>query len=174
MKKENFVRLTFAALFAALVFVGTVCITVPLPFGYFNLGDGFLLIAAWVVGGAYAAVAAGAGAAIADLMLAPIYAPATVVIKVIMVVLAIVISKAIIKAAPSLSIVGYGVSAVVAELFMVAGYYVYESALYGFVPALASVTGNLLQGAAATAISVVVISILSSSGILKRLPFNKK
>lgn len=48
-------RLAFSAVFAALCCVATVVIVVPLPYGYFNLGDVFVLLAGWCLGPLYGA-----------------------------------------------------------------------------------------------------------------------
>lgn len=170
MKKQNIINLVLAALFAVLIFVGTASFSIALPFGYFNLGDGFLLLAAWILGGYYAMAGAALGAALADLILGfVIYAPATLIIKAVMVVIAFQIPKFISKDKPLFRFAGYFTGSVLAELFMVVGYYLFESALYGFGAALASVPGNLLQGAAAVVMGNVVISILDSTGLLKKI-----
>ena len=48
MPKKSLVKLVYAALFTALIFVGTFYLHVTLPFGYFNFGDAILLIAAFM------------------------------------------------------------------------------------------------------------------------------
>ena len=133
MKNQSILNLVFAALFAVLVFVGTASFSIALPFGYFNLGDGFLLLAAWILGGYYAMAGAALGAALADVILGfVIYAPATLIIKALMVIIAFQIPRFISKDKPLLRFAGYFTSSVLAELLMVAGYYLFESALYGF------------------------------------------
>ncbi len=148
MPKRSLVKLVYAALFAALTFVGTFYLHVTLPFGYFNLGDAVLLIAAFMLGGGYGAVATALGAALADVALGfAAYAPATLVIKAAMALAAWGIATALSKRGDKARTGGHILAAVVAETVMVGGYYLYDSLLYGFVPALASVPGNLLQGA---------------------------
>ena len=51
-------RLAFTALFAALCCVGTMFIVIPLPHGYFNAGDVFVLLAGWCMGPVFGSVAA--------------------------------------------------------------------------------------------------------------------
>ena len=88
-------HISFTGVFAALCFVATVIVKIPQPSGgYFNLGDAFVLLSGWFLGPAYGAVAAGLGCALADLALdGAIYAPATLVIKAAMAVLAYFIAK---------------------------------------------------------------------------------
>ena len=73
-----------AAAMAAFIFVVTWIVRVPLPFapgGYLNLGDVPIYLAAWVLGGPIAAVAASLGSALADVMGFPLYAFPTAIIK---------------------------------------------------------------------------------------------
>ena len=86
-----------------------------------------------------------------------------------MVIVAFQIPKFISKDKPLFRFTGYFTSSVLAELLMVAGYYLFEAALYGFGAALTSVPGNLLQGAAAVIIGNIVISVLDSTGLLKKI-----
>ena len=75
-------NLALTALFIALCTLVTMFIRIPLPTsGYANLGDAMVLLAAWVLGPVYGALAAGLGSALADLIGYPIYAPATFIIK---------------------------------------------------------------------------------------------
>ena len=83
MKSEKTKKLVFTAMFAALCCVATYLIVIPIPggVGYVNLGDIFVLMAAWCLGG-YGGIAAGVGCALADLWSGyAVYAPATFVIK---------------------------------------------------------------------------------------------
>ena len=61
-------NICFTATFAALCCVCTF-IAVPLPFGYFNLGDVFVLLSAWLLGPVLGPLAAGVGTALADVLI---------------------------------------------------------------------------------------------------------
>jgi uncharacterized membrane protein len=76
-------RLALAAVFAALVFVATYTfvINIPATGGYFNLGEIVIYVAALVFGPLVGGVAGGVGAAISDALVAPQFAPGTLVIK---------------------------------------------------------------------------------------------
>lgn len=77
------IRLTIAAVLAAVVCVATVAfvISVPATSGYFNIGETIIYIAALLFGPLVGAFAGGLGAAIADMIVAPIFAPATLIVK---------------------------------------------------------------------------------------------
>lgn len=76
--------LTISALFSALVCITTAYIF-HIPFGanggYIHLGDALIYLAATLLPTPYAILAAGIGGAMADLLTAPLWAPATFVIK---------------------------------------------------------------------------------------------
>ncbi len=71
------------AIFTALVFVATTIIRVPIPAtgGYFNVGDSIIYAAAILFGPFVGGVAGGVGAAVADVVGYPIFAPGTLIIK---------------------------------------------------------------------------------------------
>ena len=76
--------LTTSALFAALVCLFTAYIF-HIPFGanggYIHIGDALIYLAATLLPTPYAILAAAIGGAMADLLTAPIWAPATFIIK---------------------------------------------------------------------------------------------
>ncbi len=75
-------QLALTSLFAALCLVGTLVIVIPLPVGFFNVGDVFVLLAGWFLGPVYGSLAAGLGSALADIIAGyGIYAPFTFAIK---------------------------------------------------------------------------------------------
>jgi uncharacterized membrane protein len=77
-------KIAAAAIFAALVAAATLLFVVPIPAtsGYFNLGETLIYIAALLFGSLVGA-AAGAGATIADALVAAQFAPGTFTIKAI-------------------------------------------------------------------------------------------
>ena len=146
-------RIAMGALVLALVYGGT-CLNIPLAIGNVNLGDGFILLGALLLGSWQAVLAAGIGAALADLTFGYlIYAPATFFIKALMVLIFFAVSR--LTKTKKYAALGKILAALAAELVMTAGYYLYESLVIyrgNFYPALAGVPFNLLQGAFALAI----------------------
>ena len=144
---KKILKICFCAVFAALVCVCTF-ISIPLPFGYFNLGDFIILLGAWTLGPLYGAIAAATGAGLADLLMGyTLYVPATVIIKALIAICAFYVFKALksVIRKPSLDFIPRAISAIIGETVMVLGYFVYELALYGM-GAVASILGNTLQG----------------------------
>lgn len=158
----------FAAMFAALICACTF-MSVPLPIGYFNLGDVAVLLASYVLGFP-AVIAAALGSALADLFMGyAVYAPATAIIKgtiALIVCLAMRLAKKYNGKTPMLLV--QGVASVIGEAFMVAGYLFFEAIALSYgAGALASVPGNCLQGACGVIGAMIIYTALKLSGALR-------
>lgn len=165
-------RLAFTALFSALCCIGTIVIVVPLPFGYFNAGDIFVLLSAWCLGPLYGSVSAAVGSAIADIISGyAIYAPATFFIKGLDAFVAYTVwfflKKCIQK--ESLDFLSRLFSAVLGEGVMVLGYFGYEWILYGLGGATATIFGNVLQSVCGLACATAIVCVLYSVKSVKQL-----
>lgn len=162
MKKENqskenkIKREVFAALMAALTFVGTFIITIPTPtMGYAHVGDAFVLLSGLLLGPVIGGLAAGIGSALSDLCLGyTIYVVPTFLIK--------FVTAAI--AGSTLGVVRktYGkkfflpllfLFQMLAELNMVAGYFLFSAIKYPILNMNWSRSG-LLSGISIAALSV--------------------
>ena len=167
--KNTTQKIVISSLFAALICVATMLIKIPSPLkGYINLGDGIVLLAAWVLPLPYGIVAAGLGSALADLFSGyAVYAPATFIIKALMAVVAYSFYKFFAKKAKgALSRV---LSGIFSELVMILGYFLFEVILYGFVPSLVNIPANAVQAVAGIIIGVVLITVFEKQNIIKLL-----
>ena len=158
----------FTGIFAAVCCVATF-ISVPLPFGYFNLGDIFVLVSGWLLGPVFGTLAAAIGTALADLLLGyAMYMPATFIIKGAMALLAFYTYHALFKKI-SRKAVRLPISAFISELLMVGGYFVFEAFVLGYgVGAVASIFGNALQGIAGIIGATALFLALNASKLFKR------
>ncbi len=165
-EKKHVLKLCLISMFAAMICACTF-ISVPLPIGYFNLGDIVILAAAYIIGFP-AAISAAVGAALADVLMGyTVYAPATAIIKGLCVVIACVILLATKKLANNrgLSIARYVIASLAAEAFMVLGYFFFEALILSYgTGALASIPGNCIQGACGVVGSVAIYAALYLSG----------
>ncbi len=77
------VYISLLAVLTALTTVATIVLIVPFPTtaGYFNLGDVLVMLSGFILGPIGGFIAGGAGSAIADLLIAPQYAPITFIVK---------------------------------------------------------------------------------------------
>ena len=180
---KKIVKMVFTALFAAIICVVTMMIRLPSlgPNGCVNIGDTFVLLSAWVIGGPYGALAAGIGSGLADLLAGyGVYVPGTAIIKFAMAFAAWILYR-IVKGkddkksdkAEARKAAAYLSSAIIAEVIMVVGYFVYEFFILGYGSgAAAAIISNLFQGGANIIISVVIVNALERVhllGMVKRL-----
>ena len=168
MKKQKLKLTVISAMFAAFVCVATIVIKIPTPLnGYINLGDCVILVAAFLLPCGYAALAAGVGSCLADVLLGYMaYAPATFVIKSLMVIVAFVVSKLLKRKKRILVNVLPGVFA---ELWMVLGYYVFEGFMYGFSASLVNIPMNSIQGVAGLVLAIILIKVLKKQRVFEKL-----
>ena len=170
--KDKLLKICVTAMFAALICVATMLIQIPSPLnGYVNFGDCFILIAAWILGPVYGFAAGGIGSALADLFTGYVhYVPGTFIIKGLIAVAAALICHALLKKSQKRVLPAYIASAVVGEIIMVGGYYLYAALLLGksFEGAWASVPGNLVQGAFGIVCGVVIIRIIAKTNVLNK------
>lgn len=135
-------KLVTTGLFAAMITIMTAYIF-HIPYGanggYIHFGDALIYLGAVFLPRPYALAAAAIGGGMADILTAPMWAPATIIIKMLIVLPFTEKENQIIcprnVAAPFLSAV---ISA--------AGYYLAEGILFGsFVAPLASIMGSVVQ-----------------------------
>lgn len=169
MKHEKLLKIALTALFTALTCVATMVIQIPMPVtnGYINLGDGAVLLGAFVLGPVYGAAAGGMGSMLADLLLGfASYAPGTLLIKGLMAFCAAGVFAMLRKRAGAADLVG----ALAGEIVMVLGYFAYESTLlgYGFAAAF-SIPGNGVQGLAGLVVCLAVYRAMTAVPSVKKL-----
>jgi uncharacterized membrane protein len=78
------VQLCRAGCFAAVVFVVTRFIQIPIPLGYFNIGNCVILTGCLFFAAPYGIAAGAIGSALADLLSYPVYTIPTLLIKTLM------------------------------------------------------------------------------------------
>ena len=147
MHDKKLLKTIMAALFASLTCVATMAVRIPIPAtnGYANLGDAVVLLAAFLLGPLYGGLAAGIGSALADLFAGyAVYAPGTAVIKGLCALAAALLLRQLGKRLKW----AYVPAAIVGEVVMVGGYFLYESTVLGFgLAAAGSIPANAIQGA---------------------------
>lgn len=168
MKKTRTLRLAMAAVFAALSCIATMAISIPIPAvkGYLNAGDCMVLLGAFLLGPYYGAAAGALGSALADLLLGyAYYAPGTAVIKGLMALTAALLF-ALLRHRTKLCCF---IAAIVSELWMVLGYFLYESTVLGFgLGALGSVPANLVQAGVGAVLGAVLAHVLMAMPQVKQ------
>ena len=143
MKKDGkfgiTVKITLAAIFAALVFVVTSLIPpIPIPAtgGYFNLGETSIYVAALLFGPFVGAFPGGIGAMLADIYLGyAFFAPGTLIIKGVEGAIVGFLNIKLKKYIPNPTVRAI-ISVIVGGLEMVTGYFLYETLLAVLFPGL--------------------------------------
>ena len=126
-------------------------LSIPLPsgYGYVNLGDAGVFLCACLLPGGLGALAAGVGAALADLILGwAMYAPVTLLIKGLTALLAGLALRRAKKAGLPLSLL--------CCLLVPLGYFLYETILLTAHVAAVNVLPNALQAAIGAALGTLV------------------
>ena len=170
MKLEKTLKLTSTAMLTAMVCVATMLIRIPTMVGYTNLGDGFILLSAFLFGPFYGAVAGGIGSMLADILSGyAFYAPATLVIKGLIAVIAALLWKAMRKRGGD-KVWKKILASLVAEIWMAAGYWTFETLFLGEAKAaLASVPNNIAQGLVGVVLGMVLYYALSKLPMWKKV-----
>ena len=154
-QKEHIVLLVRGAIFAALIFVATRFLSIPLPgVGYVHPGDALLFVAASLLPMPYAIGAAIIGAGLADLTAGfAAYLPATILVKGLTAVVFTAKGKRVLCLRNLLALP-------LALVLCAGGYFIFEWALYGLSAATPSIPFNCLQIVASAAIYVPVAAVL--------------
>jgi len=164
MKKNSarYKNYVFAAMFAALILMGTMFIQIPFFKGYVHIGDSLIYLAATFLPMPFSILAASVGAALADILGSGgsfiIYAPFTFVIKGIMAICFSckkekILSLRNITALPIAGLINITCYAVAEFIILSIGE---ETVKAAFVASLTTIWGNLIQSVAASAIFVIV------------------
>ena len=164
MKNLSTKKIIMTGLFAAMIFVATRFTATPVPFilksGYIHAGDAVLIVGAYILGGPLGAIASAIGSALADLAAGyTVYIPATFIIKGLMALVAATIFTRKLSALKCI------LGTIVAELIMIAGYFVFEFFMYGKAVAIPDILGSVVQGAFGVILGFVIIQAI------KKVPY---
>lgn len=167
--RENHGRLVYlvtAALLAAAITIMTAYlfhIPVGTAGGYIHFGDALIYLSAALLPLPYAVGAAVVGAGLADLLTAPMWVPATVIIK------ALIVLPFSNKGERFLTLRNV-IGTVVAGIITAVGYYLAEAALFGGLPAFfASIAGSVVQSVGSAAIFLALGAVLDRVELKRRL-----
>ena len=174
---SNILINALTAIFAALIYVVTAFIAIPVPAtgGYINLGDMLVMFTALLFGPIVGGLAGGLGSMLADI-LSPyyIYAPGTLIIKGIEGFIIGLISNPR-KNVSRLSYLDI-IAVLIGGFIIPIGYFIYEAFILnlGITIALVEVPGNFFQFGFA-AISSILLIIASRKNLISNFPqvFNK-
>ncbi|MGN0374758.1 MAG: ECF transporter S component [Butyrivibrio sp.] len=155
MKKKNHILyICLAAAFTAIVCLITLFIQIPIPLGYFNIGNCIILTFCCLLPCPYGIIVGSAGSALADLLSFPVWAVPTLIIKAAMPLLFYGMKKLPLKSRYAAILI----AGIVSMLIPFAGYTFTGAILYGSLAAgLSQVPGLALEYAA----NIVLFALLS-------------
>lgn len=160
--RQNTSKIVTAGLFAAMITIMTAYIC-HIPYGinggYIHFGDTLIYLAAVLLPRPYALAAAAIGGGMADMLTAPMWAPATIVIKML-------ITLPFTSRQEKILTVKNMVAPFIALPISAAGYYLAEGILFGsFIAPMASLAGSLLQSVGSAVFFFVLASALDKAHI---------
>lgn len=149
--KENMLvrHLAVTAVMAAMITLMTAYICrVPIGIneGYIHFGDALIYIAAAILPAPYAMAAGAIGGGMADLLTAPVWAPATIIIKMLITIPFTNKNHKIVNTRNVIALFA-------AFLILVIGYFLAEGIMFGFQTAFfISISGNMIQAVGSAAV----------------------
>ena len=176
-KRQQTLKLTMTGVFAAMITIMTAYIC-HVPYGanggYIHFGDALIYVAAVFLPRPYAMAAAAIGGGMADLLTAPLWAPATIMIKMI-ITLPFTSKEGRILCPRNI------IAPFLAALLSATGYYLAQGILFGsFVSVLASFAGSAVQSGGSAIIFIALAVALDKAHMKSRteewlgLPIRKK
>lgn len=159
--------LTSTAIFAAMITVMTAYIChIPdgINGGYIHFGDSLIYLAACLLPTPYALAAAAIGGGLADLLTAPMWAPATIIIKMLITIPftrkknSIVNARNVFATVPAFFISGFGYY--LANAFFMGGF---EAGAVAYL-----LGGSLIQGAGSAVVFIIVGTFLDKMNFKKK------
>lgn len=176
-KRQQALKLTMTGVFAAMITIMTAYIC-HVPYGanggYIHFGDALIYVAAVFLPRPYAMAAAAIGGGMADLLTAPLWAPATIMIKMI-ITLPFTSKEGRILCPRNI------IAPFLAALLSATGYYLAQGILFGsFVSVLASFAGSAVQSGGSAIIFLALAVALDKAHMKSRteewlgLPIRKK
>ena len=155
MRNKKISKTVNCAVFAAAILVVTWLIKIPLPVvGYINAGDAVIVLCSFIMGPVWGGVAGAIGASLADLLSGyAMYIGATFIIKLLMGLLAGCVFNLLKR---NNALIRSVISAALAEVVMVFGYFVFEMYVLNLGSAAAlNIPFNAIQGGVCIVFSVV-------------------
>nr|WP_288556415.1 TIGR04002 family protein [uncultured Mediterraneibacter sp.] len=176
-KGQQTLKLTMTGVFAAMITIMTAYIC-HVPYGanggYIHFGDALIYVAAVFLPRPYAMAAAAIGGGMADLLTAPLWAPATIMIKMI-ITLPFTSKEGRILCPRNI------IAPFLSALLSATGYYLAQGILFGsFVSVLASFAGSAVQSGGSAIIFLALAVALDKAHMKSRteewlgLPIRKK
>lgn len=164
MKNNKVLKMVMAALFTAMIFALTRFVSVPVASGYVHFGDALIYIVAATLGGPWALLAAAAGGVIADLTGGwAVYAPATLIIKVLIALPFVLVNKKSEKILTPLT----ALLTIPSGIITVLGYFVADM-IIDKTYAVVDIPGNAIQAVGSAVLFIVIAAAFDAVKIKRK------
>ncbi len=165
MKNKNLLKMVYTAMFAAMIFVLTRFIQIPVASGYVHFGDALIYIVASTLGGPWALFAAALGETLADITSGFLaYAPATFIIKMLVALPFVLVNKKSEKILTPFTFL----SSIIALPITVGGYFLADC-IIDKAYAVADIPGNIIQAVGSALVFYVLAAAFDAVKIKKKL-----
>lgn len=162
---KNVKKMALTGVFAAMIFIMTYFIKVPVASGYVHFGDALIYICAGFLGAPWAIIAGAVGEGMADLIGGyAIYTPATIIIKALVAVLFVIITKNKEKLFTPLSVL----MTIPAGLVTVGGYFIADM-IIDKAYAVLDIPGNIVQAVGSAVIFIVLALSFDAAKVKNKL-----
>lgn len=167
MKNNKVKKVCLSGLMAAMVFVFTFTFKIPIgPLGYAHLGDAFIILAVWILGGKQAWFPAALGAALADFTAGYVmWIVPTAIVKALMAVTIFLVAEKLMES----KTIGYVIGIAAGAVVHIAGYCVAWYIIGGKAGLTGAIVPLVLQTVIGAVLGAVLISVLNSTGAGKKL-----
>lgn len=163
--KSNVKKMAFTGVFAAMIFVLTYVVKVPVASGYVHFGDALIYICACFLGAPWALIAGAIGEGLADIIGGyAIYAPATIVVKALIAVPFVLASKNSEKIFNLKS----ALMTIPAGIITVGGYFVADLIIDKSY-AIIDIPGNIIQAVGSAIIFAVIALAFDATKIKNKI-----
>ncbi|MFR5877025.1 MAG: TIGR04002 family protein [Eubacterium sp.] len=166
---KNLRKMVTAALFAAMIFVLTYFVKVPIAAsGYVHFGDALIYICAGVLGGPWAILAGAIGEGLADLIGGyAIYAPATIIIKALIAVPFILTATKKEKFLTPIT----ALMTIPSGIITVGGYYIADLIIDKNY-AIVDIPGNVIQAVGSAVLFIVIAAAFDAAKLKSKIKLN--
>lgn len=167
--KSNVKSICFTGVMAALVFVFTFTFKVPIGNGYTHLGDAFIFLAVYLLGGKKSVFAAGLGAALADLVSGyTMWIVPTFIAKALMAGACCLVAQKLFKG----SLLGYAVGGILGSIIHIAAYSLAWYLLFdkaALISAFPTLSVQTFIGLGASAVFIIIFNKTKADKKLRAL-----
>lgn len=167
---KKVLKMVYAAVFAAMIFVLTRFIQIPVPggMGYLHFGDAMIYLVASTLGGPWALLASAIGAAIADLSSGyAVYAPVSAIVKVLIALPFVLSNKKSEKILTPLTVC----LTIPSGIITVLGYFVGDC-IINKAYAVADIPMNVVQAVGSAIIFIIIGAAFDAAKLKKKLFIN--